>query len=92
MTYSFTPATDGVYCIIFQAVQEFGGSNYIDDVIIEEKPTCVNIPEGNVTAEAGIFDAQISINDTIAHTYELYYLNGTNFDLEFEHQKYLPQQ
>ena len=84
MTYSFTPTTDGVYCIIFQAVQEFGGSNYIDDVIIEEKPTCINIPEGNVTAEAGIFDAQISINDTIAHTYELYYLNGTNFDLELD--------
>ncbi|MGM9795017.1 MAG: fibronectin type III domain-containing protein, partial [Candidatus Aphodosoma sp.] len=82
MKYRFTPAVDGTYCIIFQALQEYGTANYIDDVIIEEAPTCVNINAGNVSLEEGIFDAQITINDTIANTYELYFAVGDNLNVD----------
>ena len=80
--YSFTPTADGDYCLVFVAIQEFGGSNYIDDITIQERPTCINISNNYVNVEAGIFDAQVSINDTVANTYELYYAVGDDLEID----------
>ena len=80
--YSFTPTADGDYCLVFVAIQEYGGANYIDDITIQERPTCINISDNYVNIEEGIFDAQLSINDSIANTYEVYYAVGDDLEID----------
>ena len=82
MDYTFTVPDSGAYFVIFQATQEFGAANAIDDIYIRVKPTCF-FPENNISIlNVLVNEAQICLKDTVPHIYEIYYLPGNENDIE----------
>lgn len=47
--YEFTVPQDGDYLIMIQAIQEYGGSNFVDDVLVMEVPECYNLQDNSVS-------------------------------------------
>ncbi|MGM9795698.1 MAG: fibronectin type III domain-containing protein [Candidatus Aphodosoma sp.] len=62
-TQEFTVPTTGSYYIILQATQEYGAVIRLDDIIIEHKPTCTNLPWGTVNLEPEATFVEVTVND-----------------------------
>ena len=68
--YEFTVPANGSYCIIIQAIQEYGSSNFIDDVMIEEKPNCINIASRDINIVPTATSVDITVSDTTVSAIE----------------------
>ncbi|MGM9795708.1 MAG: fibronectin type III domain-containing protein, partial [Candidatus Aphodosoma sp.] len=64
--YEFTVPQDGDYFIMIQATQEYGGSNFVDDVLVMEKPVCYNLQDNSVSITSLLDGVQITISDSTA--------------------------
>ena len=63
--YVFSVPTTGQYCLIFQATQEFGSLNAIDDISVREAPSCMGILSSSVDVDANFHDkVVVSIKDS----------------------------
>ena len=63
--YVFSVPTTGQYYVIFQATQEFGSANYIDDVTITEAPSCLDILSSSIDVNSNYADkVVIDIKDS----------------------------
>ncbi|MGM9794962.1 MAG: fibronectin type III domain-containing protein [Candidatus Aphodosoma sp.] len=68
---SFTPDSAGVYYIIFEAIQDGGNEIRLDNIIIQEKTTCVNIANTDITVEPEATFIEVTINDVSVNFLEV---------------------
>ena len=64
--YEFTVPQDGDYLIMIQAIQEYGGSNFVDDVLVMEVPECYNLQDNSVSINSLLNGVQVTISDNSA--------------------------
>ena len=64
--YEFTVPQDGDYFIMIQATQEYGGSNFVDDVLVMEVPECYNLQDNSVSINSLLNGVQVTISDNSA--------------------------
>ena len=69
-TYEFTVPQNGNYFIIIQATQEYGNANYVDDIMVVEKPRCSNTDVANLSVEGLIDGVEVTVSDTLINTIE----------------------